>query len=200
VKPRRTALAALFSACVMGTCSPVTGSFVWVEQYRSPAPPAGERLLIKTGDLVDVRVFNQEQMSGKARVRSDGKITLPVLNEVQAAGYTPGTLAEQLQTRLKDFVNAPLVTVAVEEAKPAPISVIGHVSRPGQYPLENATTVLQALALAGGLTDFARKDRIFVLRAAPSQLRIRFRYSSMLLAGSPAASFRLTGGDVVTVD
>jgi polysaccharide export outer membrane protein len=178
----------------------VTGSYVWVEQYRVAAPTPSDKLLIKPGDFVDVHVFNMEQMSGKGRVRSDGKITLPGLNEVQAAGYTPAALAEQLQTRLKTFINAPLVTVAVEEAKPAPISVIGHVARAGQYPLENATTVLQALALAGGLTEFAKKDRIFVLRAGPPQERIRFRYQSLLLAGSRAASFRLMGGDVVSVE
>jgi polysaccharide biosynthesis/export protein len=193
-----SAAACLLSACAAPGCAPVLGNFVWVEAYLQPDPPSD--LLIKPGDLVEVRVFNQDQMSTKARVRSDGKITLPFATDVQVAGYTPAVLADQLQTRLKDFINAPLVTVAVEEAKPAPISVLGRVNRPGQYPRENAATVLQALAMAGGLTDFARDDRIFVLRAGPPQVRIRFRYSSLLIPDSRAAVFRLAGGDVIAVD
>lgn len=198
MKPHRSSLFTLALTATLA-CAPVTGSFVWVDAYQQKEDP-GERFVIKPGDLVEVRVFNQDQMSGKGRVRSDGKITLPFLNEVQVAGYSPSTLVEQLETRLKEFVNAPLVTVSVEEAKPAPISVIGKVARPGQYPLENATTVLQALALSGGLNEFASRDQIFVLRAGPPQVRIRFRYDSLLLPGTRAASFRLTSGDVVAVE
>jgi polysaccharide biosynthesis/export protein len=196
----RRFLAALSLAWVAAGCAPVVGTFVWVEAYQTGENPSGQELLIKPGDVVEVRVFGQDQMSAKARVRSDGQITLPFLNEMKVAGISPTVLASQLQTRLKDFVNTPLVTVAVEEAKPAPISVIGKVARPGQYPLENATTVLQALALSGGLTEFAGPDRIFVLRAGPPQVRIRFRYDSLLVAGAKAASFRLAPGDVVSVE
>jgi polysaccharide export outer membrane protein len=196
----RTLPAAVLLAWTTAGCAPVVGNYVWVEAYRPKDDPAGDQFLIKPGDLVEVHVFNQDQMSGKARVRSDGKITLPFLNEVQVSGYTPSALVGQLETRLKEFVNAPLVTVAVEEAKPAPISVIGKVTRAGQYPLESSTSVLQALALAGGLTEFARKDQIFVLRAGPPPLRIRFRYESLFLTGSQAASFRLMGGDIVAVE
>lgn len=192
-------LIAVSLASLTAACSGVTGSFVWVDVYRPRGGSAKEALVVKAGDVIDVRVFNQEQMSGKVRVRSDGKVTLPFLNEVDAAGQTPGALAQQLQARLKDFINTPMVTVAVEEAK-LPISVMGQVARPGQYPLDNAATVLQALALAGGLNEFAKKDRIFVLRAGPPQERIRFRYASLQAPQSPAASFRLIGGDVVVVD
>jgi polysaccharide export outer membrane protein len=197
--PRRWILATAALA-LLGGCSSVTGSFVWVDAYSSRGPAKSEQLLIKPGDMIDVRVFNQEQMSGRARVRSDGKVTLPFLNEVDAAGQAPGALAQQLQTKLKTFINAPVVTVAVEEAKPAPVSVMGQVTRPGQYPFENAASVMQALALAGGLTEFAKKDRIFVLRAGPPAERIRFRYDQLQQPRTPAASFRLTGGDVVVVD
>ena len=185
---------------VVSACSSVSGSYVWVEVYPVRPEAAKEALLIKPGDVLDVRVLNQDQVSGKARVRSDGKVALPFLNEVQAAGFAPGALAQDLQTRFKSFFTTPVVTVTVEEAKPQPISVMGQVERPGQYALDNASSVLQALALAGGLTEFAKKDRIFVLRAGPPQERIRFRYEALVQPRGPAASFRLQGGDVVVVD
>jgi len=198
VRPSYRALTILSLA--LGGCSSVSGNYVWVDAYPAKPEAAKEALVIKPGDVLDVRVLNQEQVSGKTRVRSDGKVTLPFLNEVQAAGLAPAALAQDLQTRLKSFFNTPVVTVAVEEAKPHPISVMGQVVRPGQYAQENATTVLQALALAGGLTEFAKKDRIFVLRAGPPQERIRFRYDGLVQPRGPAASFRLQGGDVVVVD
>lgn len=181
-------------------CASVSGNFVWVDAYSTRPEAAKEALVIKPGDVIDVRVLNQDQVSGKARVRSDGKVALPFLNEVQAAGLAPGALAQDLQTRFKSFFTTPVVTVAVEEAKAQPISVMGQVERPGQYALDNASSVLQALALAGGLTEFAKKDRIFVLRAGPPQERIRFRYEALVQPRGPAASFRLQGGDVVVVD
>lgn len=181
-------------------CAPVTGSFVWVEDYKARTGQAGTGLVIKPGDLIEVRVFNLDQMSGKARVRSDGMVTLPFVNEVEAAGHTPASLVKILEGPLKEFVNSPLVTVTVEEAKPAPVSVIGRVERPGQYPLESVTTVLQALAVSGGLTAYAKRDRIFVLRAGPPQERIRFRYEALLEPGGKASSFHLEGGDVVAVE
>jgi polysaccharide export outer membrane protein len=184
----------------VSACSSVSGSYVWVDAYPLRPEAAKEALVIKPGDVIDVRVLNQDQVSGKARVRSDGKVALPFLNEVQAAGMAPGALAQDLQARFKSFFTTPVVTVSVEEAKPRPISVMGQVERPGQYALDNASTVLQALALAGGLTEFAKNDRIFVLRAGPPQERIRFRYEALVQPRGPAASFRLQGGDVVVVD
>lgn len=187
----------LHPACVSA------GRFVWIDAYQAPMADTDPTYQIKIGDVLDVRVFSQEQMSGKARVRSDGKVTLPFLNDVVAAGYAPGVLAQQLQTRLKDFINAPLVTVAVEEAKPAPISILGQVARPGQYTLDAPLGVLQALALAGGTGEFARRDGVYVLRARPEHdtpLRLRFHTRALLRGEGPAASFRLQGGDIIVVE
>lgn len=194
---RALTLAACTSACASA------GRFVWIDTYQGTAGGAEATYQIKAGDVLDVRVFNQEQMSGKARVRSDGKVTLPFLNDVEAAGYAPGVLAQQLQTRLKDFINAPLVTVAVEEAKAAPVSILGQVARPGQYALDAPLGVLQALALAGGTSEFARRDGVYVLRAETDRdrpLRIRFRTRALLRGEGKAASFRLQGGDIIVVE
>ncbi len=186
-------------AVALTACATV-GSYVWVQDYTPKAVAGSQELVIKSGDMLDVRVFNQDKISGKARVRSDGKVSLPFLNDVTAAGYTPVALAQQLQTRLKEFINAPVVTVAVEEAKPAPVSVVGNVMRPGQYATEQGAGLLHILAAAGGMNEFAHKDRIFVLRSQSAPARIRFTYDSLLKGETQAVSFRLEGGDVVVVE
>jgi len=188
-------------ACAVCTGCASPGPYVWVHQYAPKTDAASAEFQIRPGDLLDVRVFNQDKMSGKARVRSDGKVSLPFLNDVTAAGYTPVALAQQLQTRLKEFINAPVVTVAVEEAKPAPISVVGNVAKPGQYSAEANGGVLQALAAAGGMTEFAHRDRIFVLRdQSATTTRIRFSYRSLLRGEAPATRFQLRPGDVLVVE
>jgi polysaccharide export outer membrane protein len=156
--------------------------------------------VIQPGDLISVRVYNQEGMSAKGRVREDGKFSLPLLNDVEAGGLTPNALAQQLQTRLKEYVHLPVVTVSIEEVRPIQISVLGEVMKPGQYSIDpNTSGLLQAIAIASGLTDFAHRDQIFVLRQSPSIVRIRFRYDSLVKGEPHAAQFRLQGGDVLVV-
>jgi len=193
--------------CVAGTilatclgCAGSLGPYVSVDDYTPRKPAQSEAYVIRPGDLVDVKVFNQDKMSGRGRVRTDGKVTLPFLNDVEAAGYTTADLTQQLQTRLKDFINNPIVTVSVEEAKPDPVSVVGNVARPGLYQLDADAGVLQALAAAGGMNEFAHKDRIFVLRTNPETVRIRFIYQNLLRGIGKAPTFVLKGGDTLVVE
>jgi polysaccharide biosynthesis/export protein len=192
-------------ALVLAGCTGL-GPFVWVDRYQEPqhdVAAASAGYVIAPGDVLNVRVFDKDNMSApRARVRSDGKVSLPFLNDVEAAGCTPAVLAERLQTALKAFVNEPVVTVSVEEARPCLISVIGEVARPGVYPLEGCGSPLQALASAGGMTQYGHPDRIFVLRSVPPAppVRIRFRYTQLLHAQGPAARFQLQRGDVVVVE
>jgi polysaccharide biosynthesis/export protein len=188
-----TALVALTAACG------ATGKYVWVDDLPPTHGPEGAYVL-GPGDMINIRVYNQEGMSTHGRIRSDGKISLPFLNDVQAAGYTPSALAQQLQTRLKEYVNLPVVTVAVDEARPLSISVLGLVPRQGVYQVEPGTHLGQILALAGGLTDFAHKDRIFVVRNPAAPFRIRFSYDALVRAEGRAAQFVLQAGDVVVVE
>ncbi len=178
------------------------GAYVPVEEYPVPAPETEYR--IAPGDVIGVRVWNQESMSNAhARVRDDGKISIPFLQDVDVAGTTPGELSQRLQTKLKTYVQNPVVTITVEELRPLKVSVIGEVTHPGQYELERNAGVLAALAAAGGLTDYAHRDAIFVLRSAPDAkgpTRIRFRYASLVGGERPAASFRLRPGDVVVAE
>ena len=197
----------LLGVALLATACSGVGTFVWADAYQqshgASAPADAGAYVIGPGDVLNVRVFDKENMSApRARVRSDGKVSLPFLNDVDAAGSTPAALADRLQTSLKAFVNEPVVTVSIEEARPCVISVVGEVTRPGVYPLEGCGTPLQALASAGGLTQFGRGDRIFVLRSAPpaAPVRIRFRYDQLLRAEGPSAQFQLQRGDVVVVE
>ena len=175
------------------------GKYVWVEDY-APPPVAAGTYVIHQGDMLNIRVYNQPEMSAREHVRPDGKITLPFLYDVQAAGLKPNDLAQELETRLKEFLVNPRVTVTVEEAKQLSISVVGEVTKQGVYSVEAGTGVLHVLALAGGLNDMAHRDRIFVRRETPEPTRIRFSYDALTHADGAGNQFRLQAGDVVVVE
>jgi len=178
------------------------GPFVWVDDYVPPPEPAeaGAGYRIAPGDLISVSVYNQEGLSARERVRGDGMISLPLLRDVRAAGLTPNALAEHVQARLKDFINKPVVSVAVAEPSRLSVPILGEVIRPGQYALENGAGVLEALAAAGGLNEAASRDRIFVLRREPSFVRIRCSYEALSHGQGRAAALRLRPGDSIVVD
>jgi polysaccharide export outer membrane protein len=167
------------------------------------AAPAAGPYLIAEGDLLSIRVFGQEGLSGSVRVRSDGKISLPFVNEQQAARLTPATLSALLQASLKTFLVNPVVAVSLEERHASQVSVLGSVAQPGLYPLLPGAGVLRAVAQAGGLTRFADPARIYVLRAdleRPGRggvTRIRFTWQALVSGQGPAAAFELREGDVV---
>jgi polysaccharide export outer membrane protein len=200
---RWTVVLVLFS-CLTGfstaCASSSPGGSVEVEQFKqAPDPPAGSEYTIGIGDLLDVQVWEQEKMSTKTRVRSDGRISVPFLNDVEAVGKTPVALAGALEVGLKSVVLEPKVTVVVAESRPLSVSVLGEVMKQGPQVLEPGAGVIQALAAAGGLSTFAHKDRIFVVRAAP-QIRIHFTYKDLTSSVGKAPLFRLRTGDVVVVE
>ncbi len=179
-----------------------TGEYVWADSLP-PAPQQGSKeYVIQVGDTISIRVWNQDSISARPKVRPDGKVSLPFVNDVDAAGSTPTELAARIQARLKEFIVNPVVTVSLEEPRPVVVAVLGEVTRPGNYQLEASAGVLQALAIAGGPTAFADRDRIMVLRQKPdgSSTRIRFKYSQLTQLEGRAANFRLQGGDVVVVE
>ena len=195
---RRAGGLLLALAGLIGGCAGAGGQAgdVWV-QDRTEAPPRPGPYLIGPGDLLGVRVQGQENMSGKARVREDGRISLPFLSELQAAGLSPLDLSRAIQGRLQEYVRKPAVLVSVEEARPLEVSVVGAVRKAGSYQLGRHPGVLQALAAAGGLGEFADPERIFVLR---SGARIRFSYPALTAAEPKALAFRLRPGDAVVVE
>ena len=117
-----------------GACATVPEApFVWVDEWREPVSASKGEYVIGVGDALNVLVWDQEKMSARVRVRSDGRVSLPFLDDVNVAGMTPVALARSLEERLKQFIVTPQVTVVVEEAKPLSVSVLGQVGQPGLY-------------------------------------------------------------------
>lgn len=195
---KRSALAVVVAA--LAGCYTPGGAFLPVNEYTMST---NAEYVISTGDVLQVRVFQQENVSSRVRVRADGKVSLPFVNDWVAAGKTPSVLALELQSRLKDFINNPVVTVSLEESRPLSVSVVGEVIRPSLVTLEPGAGVLQAIAAAGGLTDFAQREGIFVLRkpgpdVAPQ--RIRFTWEALTRGETKAARFVLVPQDVIVAE
>jgi len=157
---------------------------------------------------VGIGILEREHRIGSIReirecvgiVRSDGRVTLPFVNDVDAVGKTPVALASDIAASLKNFIVNPQVTVIVEDFTPSSISVLGEVSRPGPQVLLTDSGVADALSGAGGLTQFAHKDRIFVVRSRPQPIRIHFTYDALTKGIGRAPLFRLRAGDVIVVE
>jgi polysaccharide export outer membrane protein len=196
----RAALPACLLACLLA-CSGA-GSYVWVDQLPAGYTTRGSdgRYLIRAGDVLSIRVFNQEPLSTRAKVRSDGRIAMPALGDIDVRGKLPSQLKTELEASLKGYVNAPSVTVTVEEVQPIVISVMGEVQKAGVFPLDPRASLAQVLAAAGGLTDYASRDRIFVVRSGPQPLRVRFTWEDVSRGASKAAGFVLDDGDLVVVE
>jgi polysaccharide biosynthesis/export protein len=171
--------------------------YVWFQEL--PAQHAVDDYVIAPGDLLSVRVFNQDNLSTRTRVRSDGKIAVPFLGDVEVRGKTPAVVSAELETSFKKYVVSAAVTITVEEPPSTSVSVLGEVSHPGNYTVDASSGVLQALAAAGGLTDYASRSSIYVVRRSPAQ-RIRFTYASLTQAEGASSAFRLHAGDVVVVE
>jgi polysaccharide export outer membrane protein len=150
-------------------------------------------------DLLQITVWKNEAMSREVPVRPDGMISLPLLNDVPAAGLTPMQLRESLIKRLSEYIPSPEVSVIVQAVRSPKVSILGQVVHPGRYDLKGRTTVLDLLAQAGGLNEFAARSRIVVLRAnGPKTERIRFDYDKAMSDGA-RQNFDLRAGDIVLV-
>lgn len=186
----------------LAACGP-SGTWVWV-QDAPPSPPAknegGYKMAI--GDTVNVRVFGQDNLSTRAKVRPDGMIAVPIVGDVRFQGRHPNDVAAELEAQLKAYDVTPHVTITIEESSPFTITVVGEVSRPSTVVVEPNAGVLQALAAVGGFTDYADRDRIFVLRKQEGGklLRVRFTYADLSRGELRAVGFVLAPGDVVVVD
>lgn len=152
-------------------------------------PPTGKAVpattdpnyVIGAEDVIDISVWNEPQISRSVPVRPDGKISLPLLNDVQAAGLTPVKLGAEISDGLKKFMTEPQVTVIVTGINSRRYYVTGEIQRAGTYPLLPDMTALQALASSGGFTVFANRSKIYILRTAGGkQQRIPFDYDKVL--------------------
>lgn len=172
---------------------------------RKIAQPTGltvsEEFVIGTGDVLAVNVWKETEVSRVVPVRSDGRISLPLVGEIQAGGRTPKQLEAEISAKLKDYVSEPEVTVIVQEIKSQKFNVLGMVMKPGSYTLTNPTTVLDAIAMAGGFRDFAKQKDIYVLRRAAdgTQTRLGFNYKDVVKGHKSTQNVALQSNDTVVV-
>jgi polysaccharide export outer membrane protein len=151
-------------------------------------------------DVLRIDVWKEAEVSRAVPVRPDGKISLPLLNDVQAAGLTPMKLAAVIADGLTKYINNPQVTVTVSEINSRRIYVTGEVSRAGAFPLLPNMTVLQALSSSGGFTQFAKLKNIYVLRTEDGkQVKLPFNYKDAVHGKNPEQNVLLQSGDVIVV-
>ncbi len=162
---------------------------------------AGDEFIIGTGDVLAINVWKETEISRAGPVRSDGRISLPLVGELQASGKTPKQLESEIKTKLKDFVSEPEVTVIVQEIKSQKFNVLGMVMRPGSYMLTKPMTVIDAIAIAGGFRDFAKQKDIYVLRHTPDgkQLRLAFNYKDVVKGRNTPQNVELESNDTIVV-
>lgn len=151
-------------------------------------------------DLLRIDVWREDQLTRTVPVRPDGKVTLPLLNDVQAAGLTPMELAGNIREELKKFITNPQVTVSVTEINSRRIYVNGEVNKSGAYQLLPHMTVLQALSGSGGFTPFARVKSIYILRMQDGKsVKIPFNYKEAIHGKNPEQNVELEPGDTIVV-
>lgn len=176
-------------------------SFTWYKELpNSDWKTDNQEYVIGVSDQINIRVYEQEGLSASLKIRRDGRIALPLIGEVVAAGKHPSELAKEVEGRLKEFVVAPRVTVNVESSQPVTISAIGEIAKVGPLTLEPPARLIEAIAQAGGPSEFADKSRIFVLRRFPQFQRIRFTYDAIVHNDDGAAGFPLRTGDVIVIE
>jgi polysaccharide export outer membrane protein len=177
-------------------------------------PPASEKVpraeyRIGPEDMLLISVWQNAELSRTVPVRPDGKISLPLVNDVQAEGLTPMELRETLVRRLRDYMPSPEVSVVLAELNSFKVSVVGEVKKPERYRLRSPTTVLDALAMAGGFQDWANRERIVIMRphskpSAGGQTgyeweRIPFDYKKVVSAGGEQGNVAVQPGDIIVV-
>ncbi|RIL04877.1 MAG: hypothetical protein DCC71_12460 [Proteobacteria bacterium] len=183
--------AALLAACSHGTV---------------PPPEAGPMdradYVIGPADILRIQVWRQPELSAEVPVRPDGKISAPLVNDVQAAGLTTTELRDVVAQALSEYVTAPDVTVIVREIRSKNVQVVGEVGRSGAVvPLATDLRALDAIAIAGGFTPYADKGDIHILRPNPdgSIVQYRFNYNAFLRGKRPEGNMRLQAGDTIVV-
>ena len=195
-KAVRILLSSVASICLAATAPAQT-------KPEATKPPEAEALpdyYLAPGDILQVSVWKEPSLRESVFVRLDGKITVPLIGDVVAAGRTIEQLTSEVTTRLKGFLETPQVTITLAQAVSARFFVIGEVSRTGAYPLTGRTTVLQALALAGGFREFAKRERIVVIREKRGERNaINFNFRDLGDGVKLEQNIVLESGDTVIV-
>jgi polysaccharide export outer membrane protein len=157
--------------------------------------------VIGAEDVLSVYVWKEPDMSKTVPVRPDGMISLPLVGEIKASGYTPVQLQEVLAEAMKKLISDPQVTVVVEKVSSLSFNIVGEIGRPGYYPLTRRMTVLDAIAMAGGFKDFAKTKKVYVLRTAANgtQERLPFNYKDVINGKNQQQNIELQPRDTIVV-
>lgn len=157
--------------------------------------------VVGNADVLAITVWKEPEVSRTVPVRPDGRISLPLIGEIQATGRTPLQLEEDIATKLQTYINKPEVTVIVQEINSEKFNILGRVVKPGSYPLAGGATVLDAIATAGGFQDFAKQKSIYILRVNPGggQTRIPFNYKDVVKGKHPEENIKLQARDTIVV-
>lgn len=164
-------------------------------------PASDSDYIIGNGDQLSINVWKEPNLTQKLPVMPDGKITLPLIGDVQASGRTTHQLQEAVTAKLRVYMTDPQVTVMVTQINSKKFNILGRVAKPGAYPLTTITTVLDAIAEAGGFQDFAKTTKIYILRKKPNggETRMAFNYKDVIRGKNPEENIRLQAGDTVVV-
>ena len=179
-------------------------------QNVAQAPPAGAAVVLETSvsddyvigaeDVIGVQFWREPEMSGDVIVRPDGMITLPLLGEIKAEGLKPQVLRDQVKAAAGRFLTEANVTVVVRQVNSRKVYVTGQVAHPGSYSLASPRTVLQAIAMAGGLTEYAESDNISIARTEQGRTRVfKFNYKNVSKGKTLEQNIQLQPGDTVMV-
>jgi polysaccharide biosynthesis/export protein len=175
------------------------------EALNEAAKPVSREFLLGPEDVLEVTVWRNQDLSRTVVVRPDGKISLPLIGDVQASGLNSSQVAAKIAQRLTEFKENPNVSVSLKEVNSYFVFVLGEVLKPGKYPLKSYATVLQGVSMAGGFTPFASKNRMQVIRTQTSeagrenQLRIPVPYNELVSGNGEIENFILKSGDTIVV-
>ncbi|HEY6549066.1 MAG TPA: polysaccharide biosynthesis/export family protein [Vicinamibacteria bacterium] len=169
-------------------------------QEPAPAPPTLPEYLVAPGDVLRVVVWKEPELTSEVFVRLDGRITVPLVGDIAAAGRTTEQLAIEVRTKLMAFLEVPQVTITVSQAISARFYVVGEVAASGAFPLTGRITVLQALALAGGFREFAKRERLTIIRErAGVNQALSFNFRDLEAGINLEQNIALQAGDVIIV-
>ena len=159
-----------------------------------------DRYVIGAEDVLSIHVWREDALSRTVPVRMDGNISLPIINEIKAAGLTPLQLKEALTQRLREFIESPNVSVTVMEANSFKVYVSGQVKTPGVYRLRSETTVLQIIPMAGGFTEWANQKKILIIRRENGrESHLTVNYKKIMKGDNSGSNITLKSGDTVIV-
>ena len=199
-------LGLVFISLAIGLVAALFGCVQPSQEIIDEASNSSKEFLLGPEDVLDIVVWKNADLSQNGVViRPDGKVSIPLIGEVQASGRTANQLASQIASRLKEYKDNPVVTVSVKEVNSYYVYVLGEVTRPGKFQLKSHATVLQAVAIAGGFTIYASKNKMKVIRHVQvedgqvREIRIPARYDDLIAGTGDIGNFVLKTGDVIVV-